>query len=1777
MPLARYQIRNEFSLADPELYRAADKDDPEALLEGVAMAGLVGVLRQLGDLAQFAAEVFHDLHEEVMATAARGHGLMVRVQQLEAEVPSLEKAFLSQTHHSSFFSNAGMDWHPNLRSEQNLITREDLPRFVMDSYEDCRGPPRLFLLDKFDVAGAGACLKRYTDPSFFKLESSSSKAATAEVHREKRSRRVKKKAARLRNGETPEVVPTHAKLHQLLLEERVETAYRNPARLVKLKKRQLNRSGVGAENGRSYMEKFLESPSPDHKMVRETSIVPLPVKSMSEDTNEARIKILEITTVSPVKRLSGNENTLSSTNVPESEVKPLSETKMETNGDLVKVHEQVLANVTGELSYKKTPAETELPDGGQRKIEACLDGYRSDDATSEVDNYVDALTTMESEMETDNEYGPKNSCLNGQRLIDSDGNEEHQPHAQLSISQSFGGSSMSDESSSFKQDGSDECNELQAQLSDSQSIGTSSTLEENSSFKRYTGEDHREMQAQFSHSQSVGKSSASEEIGLNKKDTPCFSHSESFGVMVEIIKSESLSLSSTKYCEYEIEDTHSDNVPHNVESQKPECNKFVMHDDDDDAEFREEEISDSGRASSDSHLMHSTHFVSDVGANSSMIQPAESQIIPTSDTVQLHSTLADTDSKCLVEPKAVVLPDAVFTVINDPCPVSSEKYPSSNLDEGDPCAQSGDSIQSSNDLELAPVINPTGTQLIERPSDLVEIHSSLADDEERKCHVECIAAVPDAFSTIKEGASPVPSSEECPLNKLDESDAYVHSDASLPISNDLESTPVIPTGTHLVETPSEPVELELSLADDEERKCHVESIAATSDRFSTTQDGACPGVSSKGCSLNLENGDPYVHSDTSQHISYDLNLAPVDECSNHSKIEMLQDGLSDENYDGSLAGKGVNSPRGHTTSRFMEGVDLYSGAALPVCGAEVLDSKDESCIVASKLDCWDSSPAAEAPPTSSSTGEQFSYFTHESHKDEPYSAGAEVMFSDKLSNSGETSRMDNDNVKSGSTCSVDTVEDDGHLKQPSCAGFVGQENCVTRYNVFTEKVQSEDQAVSDNLLEPFPGSSDAYQLKIESNEAESSEIFRDMNAATRNNQLESSSDIISSNFISTSLRDPTHLEESPSGFSDPHVNEIFNEVVVRESLTELEVQKVVNQPEVASAYVGLSLNRSGSRDLSDSETFNSIQDSPLKVKYHYISSANGLSMVPEFSEPGTQELESSSCQNNCLPSFSNNQMVMETPVQFLQSEAGQQDADFSLRVGENSASEKFQSEHMHVSNQLGQERKSLAASEYALEIHLDQPSPSNSLSQSAGGELNVAKHIMDSLKPLPDPILPGSNINLGEMPPMPPLPPMQWRRGKVQHSSQKGVIEVSQASFQPIQAIKTGEKGQFGLFTSEREALQYQNTFLPVMALEGEKVQYSSGFSVGVPGHPVAVPLQFPFMVNEANGQYNYLVLERSQMQNPFLTLPIVPTVRPSHGLVLASEGETVQYSNAHPPTLPLEYAFSGHDPVSSQEKLAQPPSQLIEETTSEAKEPTHSVSNLEVEQEDPSVTSMPPPIMEILQNNHCLPHSEGEMALSLGHDPVSSQEKLAHPPSQLIEETTSEPKEPTHSVSNLEAEPGEQEYPSVTPMPPRSMEIVRHNRSLPPSEGEMALSLDIPANTSAEIEGEKANGIPKTKLPRPRNPLIDAVAAHDKSKLRKVTQRSRPEAAPEIDERNSLLEQIRTKSFNLKPAVATRPSVQGPKTNLKVAAILEKANAIRQALAGSDDEDGDADSWSDS
>ncbi|KAL4572452.1 hypothetical protein LXL04_019229 [Taraxacum kok-saghyz] len=375
MPLSRYQIRNVYSFADPELYKAADKDDPEALLEGVAMAGVVGVIRQLGDLAEFAAEIFHELHEEVAATAARSHGLLVRAQQLEVEIPSIERSFLSQKCHSTFSPNSGIDWHPNMKTTHNLITTGDLPRSVMDSYEDCRGPPRLFLLDKFDVGGEGVCLKRYTDPSFYKVEVSSYDIENAEIQREKKIRKNKKKISPWKRGGTPEVSPnSKAKLHQLFLEDRMQNGTTEPTHHVKLKKRP-NKSPF------DNMSKFLNSQS-EGKIVHPVPFYPSIIPVPSDSPNQPGIEKFMDAMGSPFDL--GTQSRSPS----------VSSTGSRNPADnLAGKVPDLTTSTSPKINEKKIAVDEEIGTHGVQN------GYRSDDVASEMDNYVDALATLESEVD----------------------------------------------------------------------------------------------------------------------------------------------------------------------------------------------------------------------------------------------------------------------------------------------------------------------------------------------------------------------------------------------------------------------------------------------------------------------------------------------------------------------------------------------------------------------------------------------------------------------------------------------------------------------------------------------------------------------------------------------------------------------------------------------------------------------------------------------------------------------------------------------------------------------------------------------------------------------------------------------------------------------------------------------------------------------------------------------------------------------------------------------------------------------------------------------------------------------------------------------------------------------------------------------------------------------------------------------------------------------------------------------------------------------------------
>ncbi|KAL0873855.1 hypothetical protein Bca101_023560 [Brassica carinata] len=201
MPLVRFKIRNELSLGGPELNRspAVEYEEPKAILGAVEVAGLVGILRQLGDLAEFSAEVFNGIQEEVTVTASRCQKLTSRVKRIESALSPLEKAVLSQTSHIHFAYTAGCEWHPRIKNGQRHFVQSDLPLCVMETYEQCRDPPPLHLLDRFDAGGPGSCLRKYSDPTFFRKELGNHTKDDVKAQKDQTHRKRKKKRLPQRN------------------------------------------------------------------------------------------------------------------------------------------------------------------------------------------------------------------------------------------------------------------------------------------------------------------------------------------------------------------------------------------------------------------------------------------------------------------------------------------------------------------------------------------------------------------------------------------------------------------------------------------------------------------------------------------------------------------------------------------------------------------------------------------------------------------------------------------------------------------------------------------------------------------------------------------------------------------------------------------------------------------------------------------------------------------------------------------------------------------------------------------------------------------------------------------------------------------------------------------------------------------------------------------------------------------------------------------------------------------------------------------------------------------------------------------------------------------------------------------------------------------------------------------------------------------------------------------------------------------------------------------
>ncbi|XP_049406477.1 protein SCAR2 isoform X3 [Solanum stenotomum] len=1684
MPVNRYQIRNEYSLADPELYKSADKDDPEALLEGVAMAGLVGVLRQLGDLAEFAAEIFHDLHEEVMATAARGHSLTARVKQLEADFPLIERAFLSQTNHSSFFYNAGTDWHPNLRIDQNMVTRGDLPRFVMDSYEECRGPPRLFLLDKFDVAGAGACLKRYTDPSSFKVETSSYAFTTSDVQREKKTRKTKKRGSRWRNGETPEVLPTsHAKLHQLFLEERIENGINVPAHRLKLK-RKLNGFPFDPKTGKSYMNKFLEASSPEHKVVHEVGIDSSPLRLPSTDAYETLADTEDIRPPSPDKEvMRRNKRASLSPSPPQSEennsLRPCLD---EVNEDLSHYRVRGISRrshksqTTDNLpSIHSVVDEKEITVDGESRTEKGI-GYESDDVASEIDNYVDALTTMEAELETDSEQRDRRDLhfLNSKKQVLCLSSSSEKLQTQSSDSHSIENSTLSDDGNSYskKEISSFSCSDspstsvesvlLESEVSskgaktsdtscEQQSVNEETQLPqppEDSVYDRKCITVAREpsgscdsvagMRAEtnekfVTHGKSedplttIAEDASSLHVSLphapvildaperNGDDSP--SRASIDVKLTDGLVDRNLRLDENVSCSSSHSDVpcHArDNMP---ESESPEIQHEInLYND-------------------DASLVNNLPFTSEL-----LNVPSEDRReVLSSDYQQLPNLDGEDPSVGDDSASLYNLPNCPSLEEGDTSPsllaVNHPNHVDDGLDNENSNGSSVGSVQ---------ILDVLGSSDKDCGKHFTMSHDEIAEDA-------CMKPHNISTKDIEAGNTDKDREETCGAF----SDAVMSEPGDLSTNcggDDLDFVDVLNPQTSEIATDIQPLEsgeLDISCSR-QENPVEVSSLTKNDEKGSIAPSELLSGTVFTGSITS-----PHLKSLTNEGILSDETVNKIDRSDVTDETASPLAALAyKENFD-----------------------DLSSSLDHKLFSEESVWSIGHSSQNELEIDPPNSHAESKFMIQRADTPDSNSFVLDTSNCHHPESAVLDTLSGSELSFDAENT-VDSSTAPSQAPLKNWCLDTEEVLSRRRNVADSTEDASSLQISPEEGKDELEDNQPNEELLHKVDLDQSPHLEKIQSHVDQASDASSLSFLANLPSQ-----DAIPDVFAHNSNQVPQPLL---TGYcAEERAESAIHEQVKREVLDNGEAK---------------------------SEPLPQLTQSQLVDCFDIEQSAEASSISSQTvgpSHPSFPELLSQSNQDSLSSLYKKDEEIASKVP------------DNERVIDEDTAKEVLlpQFEEARLSNHV-EIVGALDASSVPFIINVpSQSSVSNPLPLSSH---NVNPFEIGNISTSPGfSLLPDEpQISLAEMPPLPPLPPIQWRMGKL-HSS-------PDLDGDPTQHYIGANQSSLASRTDQNAQPVNQN-MLPAVATESsELIDTYSTDSVAQSGqyHEVQLPSLHSIRRGEAQ---------------PINWIPDVTSLDKPSIDVLGSSEELIQQQNQVTPELLLEKQGSAH-----------------------------------------------------LEGNLPLPVSDGIKPKALPTDTVitDASESLFHEPSQPQHQPLHQlAPETCLNKSNLEETLTSLEKNVVThgTVIPSYTENAKPDHSVPTTEAEIIW----PA-----VEEGNTNEIRIVKLQRPRTPLIDDLAAHDKSKLRKVTEWARPEIQkddekdsllqlrkvterampeiPKVDERDSLLEQIRKKSFNLKPTVATRPSIQGPQTNLRVAAILEKAKTIRQAFAGSDEED-DEDSWSDS
>ncbi|OAY83535.1 SCAR-like protein 1 [Ananas comosus] len=1753
--MIRYQIRNEYGLSDPDLYRAAEKDDPEAILEGVAMAGLVGVLRQLGDLAEFAAEIFHELHEEVMATASRGHGLMLRVQQLEAEFPSVEKALLSQISNSNIEYNDGTEWHANLQLGQNLITQGDMPRFILDSYEECRGLPQLFTLDKFDVAGAGACLKRYSDPSFFKTEFASSNVMETDVPREKKVRKIKKKALRWRKGETLEsLLVTHPNSNvQPISSEKL------PTKAVKLK----NKHFLELEKTkRSHTEQLLlDVISSQQKILLEDSMRQSAMKTKSNGPIN----------LAPLLQETVNANLIES---PPREVNgvPINELDTVNRNDFGLSGKQLeqFGEVEKTSRSPQISEQNKFVSNAENSMETGAESYISAEIGSEHENFVDALNTMESEIETDAESkAVEPHGINSQM-------KEEQEELQAQISESASEKNLSKSSG------------LSDLFRNGITISSDSDSQSDSTAPKPTGEVNvvsnfdTNLERQLSETNGETQTELVEnEARLGTGDHDVISNCS------EVQSSDNQAIESLDGVPFKCKD-HSEQI-HSTEHT--------------------EKLTTEATAETLDLPNNVSHTQAEITCEEALLGSRFEDLLHSStlSTVEEHPKPANQE----VEGHA----DTSMLLTN----VSPSSEIGSDISSPDELVAEKENVVFQTDLshELCPYhecANDNEKDFNERDSEDIDIPSGLPDHFPQK---QTGIIVDEARVQISEEQSLeefVQESETCSQSHLDEKVLLFNEHLPLPLD--------VPAG-----------EPQRSFTED------IGFSATELDnfiQFGEVLDGAENSIEinlndiSFPCLLPSDNLDTCKSGDEYPENSYEKNIQQLEELfwsndlliknsvvandSNYHDLSSIS--TSELQKDSAMSAGDLNQPNVEPTetssSKNVEKLDLDDTFSMS------LSSKEEE----------HPSALCRARQSERFDDDLFDHFVAKDfcpHNETP----VYLLDQKEEDNTSQISlQHDNEGTKDDLSHSTDDLWEPA--SPPHAEAFQWQANneldltsleSKDEYIGFDISANKELDLASLDQKDEYLGFdiSANEELGLASPDQKDGYIGVDISSMGFNTKLSkqdtgqdshvyssegkiTESDISPSENTEYNVRKEVSLsselvshilDDKPSEqISEPKSHEFSSE----RKMPEFDISPSENAEVVETGKeVSLSSDEDSQLDSTCSKS-HALDDKISEQNSEHISSGERKTVGSETSPLKNVELMELEPEGSHSSDFGSQPDSVCSKSQLLEDDISQQESEPMSHMF-SSETKILELDISPVGNAKFAEER-----EYSLSSYEPQHDPNCSKSQLDDEiskqdsehianarpsernalELDVAPPVSTKFTELEKEVSLSSEFDSQILQTMSAYHSISSERNNLEldlsplefSKFRELEKEVSLSSALDSQLTPCSNSHMHDDKRSEEDLEQQSYAFsregntigLDISLPETEVSLSSDSDSQVVPSSLVpdistVASISFPSTMMSSSGKATELsfILQTDEsnsnlsLQN-FEKLPPLPPLQWRTGKLNGHFFKPVDENILSNEDKKSEFCLPPED------GSVQPPNPYESQSTGEFGNLQHDISKLEEKTRQMRLSELPP-IVDFEKSHASNPF--------IPSDEMSSQYSW-HNGLITVDRETMQPENPfLHNYGRAsEGEIGVLQKPLLSgwgsvPQLPISSYVTYLD--------ENQISQFVPT-----MEDEQISRRPYSIRNRPRDPLIEAVAAHDRSTLRKVSEIVQSSDKPKSDERNSLLEQIRNKAFNLKPATVTTQSTKVPPTNLKVAAIIEKANAIRQAFAGSDEDD-DGDNWSDS